>query len=236
MCDSNGLKACAEIDEAVERSALVTREEARLLACARAGDAAAFGSLVMPHRDAIFRVTRRILRNPDDAEDAVQTAFLEALRHLDSFQGRSQFSSWLTRIAMNAAFMRLRTSRRKSETSLDEMIQGVDRSRRLHLAEARPTPEQEYSAKEVRGLLDKALDRLGPLYVEILHMRDIEELSAKEAARILGVPVGTVKARLHRARARLTQHVQVMLVPKRRPRVVKNRRAGAFVSREALRA
>jgi RNA polymerase sigma-70 factor, ECF subfamily len=236
MHDSNGFKVSAETEEAVERSALVTSEEARLLASARAGDAAAFASLVMPHRDAIFRVTQRILRNPDDAEDAVQTAFLEALRHLASFQGRSRFSSWLTRIAMNAAFMRLRTSRRKSETSLDEMVKGVDRLARLHLSEARPNPEQECSAKEVRGLMDKALDRLGPLYVEVLHMRDVQELSAKEAARILGLPVGTVKARLHRARSRLTRHVQAMLVPKRKPGVVKNRTAGAFVSREALRA
>jgi len=204
MCDNNDLEVYTETGEATERSALVTKEEARLLACARAGDAAAFENLVMPHRDAIFRVTQRILRNRDDAEDAVQTAFLEALRHLDAFQGRSRFSSWLTRIAMNAAFMRLRMNRRKSETSLDEMVKGIDRLTRLHLVEARPNPEQECSAEEVRWLLDKALDRLGPLYVEILHMRDVQELSATEAARILGLPVGTVKARLHRARARLT--------------------------------
>src|SRR5262252_10503559 len=114
------------------RSSLVTNVEASLLASARAGDAAAFASLVMPHRDSILRLTQRILRNREDAEDAVQTAFLDALRHLDSFQGRSRFSSWLTSIALNAAFMRLRTSRRRSETSLEEICERETGSR-LHV-------------------------------------------------------------------------------------------------------
>src|SRR5215469_9050851 len=105
------------------RPSLVTKEEENLLACARAGDTVAFASLVMPHRDGILRLTQRILRNREDAEDAVQTAFLDALRHLDGFQGRSRFSSWLTRIALNAAFMRLRSNRRRTETSLDEIFQ-----------------------------------------------------------------------------------------------------------------
>src|SRR6201997_156793 len=105
------------------QSSLVSNEEESLLACARAGDTAAFASLVMPHREGILRLTQRILRNREDAEDAVQTAFLDALRHLDSFQGRSRFSSWLTRIALNAAFMKLRLSRRRTETSLDEMVE-----------------------------------------------------------------------------------------------------------------
>src|SRR5499427_5607061 len=76
------------------RPSLVTKEEQNLLACARAGDTAAFVSLVMPHRDGILRLTQRILRNREDAEGAVQTAFLDALLHLHSFEGRSRFSSW----------------------------------------------------------------------------------------------------------------------------------------------
>ena len=203
------------------RSSFVTSEEESLLACARAGDAAAFASLVMPHRDGILRLTQRVLRNREDAEDAVQTALLDALRHLDSFQGRSRFSSWLTRIAMNAAFMRLRVSRRRTETSLDEMVER-DNPARFQVVEARPNPEQECSLKEARALLGKALDRLGPLYGEVLHMFHVQELSAKQAARILGVPVGTVKARLHRARSRLSRHLQSMLVRRRRPAIAKN--------------
>jgi len=233
MHEMNELSTYAETERATERSSFVTSEEKNLLACARAGDAVAFGSLVMPHRDAILRLTHRILRNREDAEDAVQTAFLDALRHLDSFQGRSRFSSWLTRIAMNAAFMRLRASRRRTETSLDEMVER-ENAARLQVVEARPNPEQECSAKEVRVLLSKAFARLGPLYAEVLHMRHVQELSAKEAARLLGVPVGTVKARLHRARSRLSRHVRSVLLYRRRPTIAKNGSSAAFRSSRAL--
>jgi len=122
---------------------------------------------------------------------------------------------------MNAAFMRLRVSRRRTETSLDEMVER-DNPARFQVVEARPNPEQECSLKEARVLLGKALDRLGPLYGEVLHMFHVQELSAKQAARILGVPVGTVKARLHRARSRLSRHLQSMLVRRRRPAIAKN--------------
>ena len=212
------------------RSSFVTSEEESLLACARAGDAAAFASLVMPHRNGILRLTQGILRNHEDAEDTVQTAFLDALCHLDSFQGRSRFSSWLTRIALNAAFMRLRSSRRRTERSLDEMFQG-DTAGRLQVVDARSNPEQECSLNEARVLLAEAIDRLGPLYAEILHLFHVQELSAKEAAQILGVPVGTVKARLHRARSRLGRHLQSMLAPRRRSSFVKNGSSAACRSR-----
>jgi len=203
------------------RASLLANEEENLLACARAGDAEAFANLVMPHRDGILRLTQRILRNREDAEDALQTALLDALRHLDDFQGRSRFSSWLTRIALNAAFMRLRSSRRRGETSLDEMVDR-DTAPRFQVVEARSNPEQECSVKEVRVLLAKALDSLGPLHGEVLHMFHVQELSAKEVARMLGVPVGTVKARLHRARSKLSRHLQAMLVRRRRPAIAKS--------------
>jgi RNA polymerase sigma-70 factor, ECF subfamily len=232
MHDINELSGYAETERETGRSSSVTKEEENLLVCARAGDAAAFVSLVMPHRDAILRLTHRILRNREDAEDAVQTAFLDALRHLDAFQGRARFSSWLTRIALNAAFMRLRASRRKTETSLDEMVERE--SARFQVVEARPNPEQECSAKEVRVLLGKAFERLEPLYAEVLHLHHVQELSAKEAARILGVPVGTVKARLHRARSRLARHVRSILIRRRRPAIVKNGCSAALRSSRAL--
>jgi len=214
MRDIHGLSTDAQGIKPGRYCCVMEEQEENLLARARSGDAAAFGRLVMPHRDAIFRLTQRILRNREDAEDAVQTAFLDALRHLHTFEGRSRFSSWLTRIAMNAAFMRLRAARRNCETSLDEMFER-DTTARFQVVERRPNPEQQCSAKEVRALLGKALDRLGPRYAEILHMHHLQELSAKDAARILGLPVGTVKARIHRARTKLARHAQAMLVRKR---------------------
>ncbi|HXW90313.1 MAG TPA: sigma-70 family RNA polymerase sigma factor [Terriglobales bacterium] len=210
----------------------ITSKEATLLASARAGDSAAFECLVMPHWDALLRVTQRILRNREDAEDAVQTAFLDAFRNLNSFHGRSRFSSWLTRIAMNAALMRLRVSQRKRETSLDE-VTGKARAR-LHLLETKLNPEQEYLSKEGRVLLEKGLKKIGPLYVEVLHLRSLQELSAKETARILKLPVGTVKARLHRARTKLARHVQSIVTRRGHRGGVRNQRLGALVSREAL--
>jgi RNA polymerase sigma factor (sigma-70 family) len=203
----NKLSTFAKTSRSIGRCSFVTEEETNLLACARAGDGAAFARLVMPHRDGMLRLTQRILRNREDAEDAVQTALLDAFRHLDSFQGRSRISSWLTRIAMNAAFLRLRSTRRRGETSLDEIMER-NTPARFQVLDVRANPEQECSMKEARVLLANALDRLGPLYRDVLHMLHTQELPTKEVARMLGVPVGTVKARLHRARSRLTRNLQ----------------------------
>jgi RNA polymerase sigma-70 factor, ECF subfamily len=227
------LSTHAERERTAGRFSSLTKEEDGLLARARGGDAAAFGKLVIPHRDAILRLTQRILRNREDAEDAVQTAFLDALRHLGDFQGRSRFSSWLTRIAMNAAFMRLRAARRRTETSIDQMAER-EAPVSFHLVETRLNPEQQCSAKEDRILLGKAIDRLEPVYAEVLRMHHLQDLSAKEAARILGVPVGTVKARLHRARSRLARHMRSMLARRRKPVRVQSGGGGVLRSREAL--
>jgi RNA polymerase sigma-70 factor, ECF subfamily len=231
--DVNKLSTFAKTSRSIERCDFVTEEETNLLVCARSGDDAAFATLVMPHRDAMLRLAQRILRNREDAEDAVQTALLDAFRHLDTFQGRSRFSSWLTRIALNAAFMRLRSTRRRGETSLDE-IMDRDAPARFQVLDMRVNPEQECSMKEARALLANALDRLGPLYREVLHISHVQELPAKEAAQMLGVPVGTVKARLHRARARLTRNVQSILARRRRATVVKQERSCGFRSSKVL--
>jgi RNA polymerase sigma-70 factor, ECF subfamily len=167
----------------------------------------------VPHWDTLLRITQRILRNREDAEDAVQTAFLDAFRNLNSFHGRSRFSSWLTRIALNAALMRLRVKRRKMETSLDE-VGDIGEARASRLFDTRLNPEQQYLSNEGRVLLAKGLKILRPLYVEVLRLRNVQELSAKETARILDLPVGTVKARLHRARTKLTRHVQSIVTSK----------------------
>jgi RNA polymerase sigma-70 factor, ECF subfamily len=213
------------------RASIASSREATLLALARSGDSAAFESLVMPHWMALRRVTQRILRNREDAEDAVQNALLDAFRNLSDFQGRSQFSTWLTQIARNAALMRLRVSRRECETSLDEVTGEVQT--RFHPMDARPNPEQEYLLKESRVLLRKGLERLNPLYAEVLHLRSVRELSAKEAAGLLEVPIGTVKARLHRARVKLIRHTQKMLTPKRGLSRLKRQCVGMPISQDS---
>ena len=197
------------------KSPFITGEEATLLAAACAGDSSAFERLIMPHWDGLFRTTQRILRNREDAEDAVQTAFLDAFRNLKHFHGRSRFSSWLTRIAMNAAFMRLRTIRRKREISIDDSTEVSDARARVQIVETRLNPEQEYLSKEARILLANGFKKLRAPHVEVLHLHNVQELSAKETARILDLPVGTVKARLHRARTNLARRVHSIVAPKR---------------------
>ena len=209
-------------DSATMGIPFITGTEATLLASARAGDPAAFECLVMPHWDALLRITQRILRNREDAEDAVQTAFLDAFRNLNGFHGRSRFSSWLTRIAMNTALMRLRGSQRKRETSLDDVTEAGDPRGRFEPVETRLNPEQEYLSKEARVLLQQGLKRMRPLYVEVLRLRGLQELSAKETARMLELPVGTVKARLHRARTTLARHVKSIVTSKRHRRNIRS--------------
>jgi RNA polymerase sigma factor (sigma-70 family) len=123
------------------KSSFAAGKEATLLESARAGDPAAFESLVMPHWDALLRVTQRILHSREDAEDAVQSALLDAFRNLNGFQGRSRFSSWLTRIAMNAALMRLRVIRRAREASLDETTETHTAQARFHPVDTRQNPQ-----------------------------------------------------------------------------------------------
>lgn len=196
-------------DLAKVRPSFIANDESALLASARAGDRSAFENLVMPHWGALVRVTQRILHNREDAEDAVQSAFLDAFRNLKSFQERARFSSWLTRIAMNSALMRLRVSRQKRETSLDEISETAGPiSAGFQLAETRSNPEQEYLSNERRVLLEKGVGKLSPLYAEVLHLRCAQQLSAKEISGLLDIPVGTVKARLHRARIQLTRYTR----------------------------
>jgi RNA polymerase sigma-70 factor (ECF subfamily) len=215
-------------DSATIGTPFIKGKEATLVASARSGDPAAFECLVMPHRDGLLRITQRILRNREDAEDAVQTAFLDAFRNLKHFHGRSRFSSWLTRIAMNAAFMRLRGSRRRRETPLADVTETGDPRARFQLVETRLNPEQEYLWKEAKALLQKALKRLRPPYVEVLRLRGLQELSAKETAGMLELPIGTVKARLHRARTTLARHVKSIGAPRRHRRSMRSRSALRF--------
>lgn len=187
------------------------QEEQHLLQSARGGNAEAFEKLVKPHWNALLRVAQRILRNREDAEDTIQTALLNAWLNLDAFQGRSRFSSWLTRIAINSALMQLRAIRyRKNEVPLDEMVQ-PDSPIGFSVVEARSNPEHDFSAKEILQLIESAFHRLGLHYADVLEMSVVQELTVKEAARILDVPVATVKSRLYRARGILSRSVQAKI-------------------------
>src|ERR1700741_1027387 len=185
-------------------SSVVREDEPLLVASARAGDAAAFEELVARYEDKIFRLTGSITGNREDAEDAMQDAFLKAFAHLNGFHGESRFYTWLVRIAANEALMRLR-KRRPNQFSLDEPVEGDTDLFPRELEDWGPTPEQRYAQAEMQGIVGDVIDRLEPEFRIVFLLRDFEELSTQETAEALGISVPAVKSRLLRARLKLRE-------------------------------
>lgn len=184
-----------------------TDDDSALLAGLRAGDEKAYETLVRDHGGRMLAVAKRLLRDEDDARDAVQDAFLSAFRGIERFEGGARLSTWLHRIVVNAALMKLRTRRRKPEEPLDPLLPRFLEDG--HMARpAGPWREPSDVALERRELRQLVLDRIGELpetYRTILLLRDVEELDTEEAARALGISTGAVKTRLHRARLALRE-------------------------------
>jgi RNA polymerase sigma-70 factor, ECF subfamily len=192
----------------IQYSPTEVRDE-RLVARAKSGDADAFVELSTRHANRVFQATYRVTRNQQDAEDALQDAFLNAFTHMNNFEGRSSFSTWLTRIAINSALMILRKKRNCYETPIDC---GDDRVGNCATWEPRSPmddPESYYVRRERHMLLRKAIRQLPPLYREIIQLRQAEEPPLREIAQSLGITVPAVKSRLSRAknalRASMTQ-------------------------------
>jgi RNA polymerase sigma-70 factor (ECF subfamily) len=156
----------------------------------------------------IFAVAFRITRNREDAQDVVQQSFHKAFLHLDAFQGKSSFSSWLTRIAINEALMYLRKKRGLSEISLEDMKSETE-SCPMEIPDRRKTPAEIYEQSEAKQILFTAINRLS-LESRTAVLLRLEERSIEEAAEVLGVVSGTLKARLFRAREKL----RVLLTPR----------------------
>jgi len=157
---------------------------------------------VMPR----FRhMAMRWLRNPEDAEDAVQDAMLSAYRHIDSFDGRAQMMTWLTTILINAVRMQIRRRPRGHMLPLDHSQEEGQLSLSEMLADPGPTPEQTFEQSELSKLVDKLTTSLPLAQQAALRLRVHDDLSIQETAETLGVPQGTVKAQLARSRAKLTE-------------------------------
>lgn len=185
-------------------SSVVREDEHLLVAAAKEGEEQAFEELVNRYESKIFRLTRNITGNQEDAEDAMQEAFLKAYTHLQGFQGDSRFYTWLVRIAANEALMRLR-KRRPGQFSLDEPVQGDSELMPRELEDWRPSPESEYAETEMHQLISDAVDKLEPDYRIVLVLRDVEELSTQDTAEALEISVAAVKSRLLRARLKLRE-------------------------------
>jgi RNA polymerase sigma-70 factor, ECF subfamily len=179
------------------------------------GPAQELRSILSTRLPALYRSAYRLLGNAADAEDAVQDALLAAYRHLDQFQGRSQMSTWLTTIVHNSARMQLRTRLRHPVVSLDESPgEGTQCSLTDCLADGGPNPEEECRQSELNKRLRQLTTQLSPALRKTFQLRDLEGLSVRETAQILGVPNGTLKAQLARARKKLKQLMRRALRPR----------------------
>jgi RNA polymerase sigma-70 factor, ECF subfamily len=156
------------------------------------------------------RMALRWLRNPDDAEDAVQDAMLSALRHLDQFDGRSQMSTWLTAILRNAVLMQIRRRPRSQMASLSENTEGGKSAVLETLADPRPTPDQILENSQLCQLVRRLRNTLPRHQQAVLKLR-IQGDSVKEVAKALDIPEGTVKAQLARGRASLKERLQAAI-------------------------
>lgn len=173
----------------------------------RAREDRAFTELVAQHGPRMYATILRILRDPDDAADALQEAFLSAAKSIDRFEGQSQLGTWLHRIAVNAALMRRRRRRAEPHLDIDELL---PRFTERGAFEQHPLPwqdsvEKNYERRELHGLILEKLEELPESYRNVILLRDIEDLSGAEAAAQLGISENAVKVRLHRARLALRE-------------------------------
>lgn len=178
-------------------------DESAVVAQARVGDGSAFGELVSRYERRIFRLAQQITQNREDAEDVLQETFLKAYEHLDQFQGNSKFYTWLVRIAVNQALMKLRKRKADKSVSIDEPIETGDDNLAREIAAWDEDPEQRYSREELNQILDSAIENLTPIYRAVFVLRDVEDFSTEETAEALGLSISAVKSRLLRARLQL---------------------------------
>jgi len=187
--------------------------DARLVAIAKKGHRPAFDELYKRHAERMLRTTRRITRNREDAEDAVQESFLNAFVHLKSFDGRSRFSTWLTRIAVNVALMKLRKNRCRREVPTEDSIEKSELLPESILPDPSLNPEEHYAKSEREAILREAVATLRPGIRKVVEIQ-LQDRSLHEAAETLGISFPAVKARLFHARTALRKASQMkFLVP-----------------------
>ncbi len=180
-------------------------EEAVLVLAAKSGDGQAFEILIGRYQRRILAVARRFTRVREDAEDIVQQSFQKAFVHLYKFEGKSSFSTWLTRIAINEALMLLRKGRVQREVSIDDLSGNEETPLGLEMPDSRPGPESAFLQGERNRILSEAMDKLTPGIRAAMELRELGELSTKEAARVMGLSVEAVKGRVFNGRRKLHQ-------------------------------
>ncbi len=178
-------------------------DELSLVRAAKAGSMEAFEQLIRRYDRNVFRIAQHITQNREDAEDVVQDAFLKAFQNLAGFQEQSKFYTWLVRIAVNEALMKLRRRRTGKIVSLDEDVQTEEDSVPREVADWSPNPEQLYNQAELKEILEKTIQGLPAGFRTVFVLRDVEGLSTEETAEALNLSIPAVKSRLLRARLQL---------------------------------
>jgi len=190
------------ITGAAARAAL---DDMALVHACKSGDAAAFEQLVKRYDRRLLSIAQNVTHNWEDAQDAVQEAFLKVFRRLAQFQEKSQFSTWLIRITVNESLMKLRKQRSNREVSIDEDFQNDVAP--FDVVDWDPNPEELYRKSEIRDILRRTLQELQPGLSVVFVLRDIEGLSTNETAEVLDLTPVAVKARLWRARLQLRERL-----------------------------
>ena len=185
-----------------------------LVAATERGDELAFETLVKRHERRIFVLALRYTRVREDAEDVVQQTFQKAFVHLQRFEGKSAFSTWLTRVAINEALILLRKSRTMREVPIVDSSSSGETTPTLELADARPDPEVSCFQTEGARILFSAIGQLKPAMRRAIQLRELRELSVQETAEHMGVSVPAVKANVFRARRKLGQTLRHYMRPR----------------------
>ncbi|MGA8554267.1 MAG: sigma-70 family RNA polymerase sigma factor [Candidatus Acidiferrales bacterium] len=182
--------------------------EAALVLAAKSGQRAAFETLCERSSQRLLRTTLRITRNREDAEDAVQDTFLRAFMHVKDFDGRSSFSTWLTRIAINSAVMILRKKRPGREVSVDSFADKNETGASWELSDPTPSPETQYVEEEQRRLLWGAISALRPSIRKVVEFQLSRDCAVKETARTIGLSLFAAKSRLFHAKAAIRKSMK----------------------------
>ena len=193
--------------ETIQKKAGEDTSELALVQAAKKGDLEAFSELVKRYDRNVFRIAQHITHNEEDAQDVVQEAFLKAYQNLDQFQGNSKFYTWLVRIAVNEALMKLRRRRTDRTVSIDEDVETDEGTMPREVADWSPNPEQLYGQSELSEILKKTIQGLPPGFRTVFVLRDVEGLSTEETAEMLGLSIPAVKSRLLRARLQLRERL-----------------------------
>jgi RNA polymerase sigma-70 factor, ECF subfamily len=210
---------------------LTNNDETTLVDQARNGSSEAIEQLVSRYEARLFRLAQNITVNHEDTEEVVQNAFVKAFKNLAAFRGDSRFYTWIVRIAVNEALMKVR-SRRYKEVSIDEPKDAGDHTIVREIEDWGPNPERRYSQEELRRILETSIGRLRHEYRIVFQLRDVEGFSTEETARALALSTSAVKTRLRRARFQLRDSLDTYFrVPKKR--LLRSEGGGNFL-RQAL--